>query len=266
MTMLSLKFYQVDAFADQVFQGNPAAVCPLEHWLPDETMQAIAMENNLSETAFFVPEADGFHLRWFTPRSEVDLCGHATLATAHVLVNHLDHQMPQLKFRTASGELVVTNLEDRLAMDFPSRPGRKLKAPMALVDGLVLDPVTTRKARDYMAVLDSADQVLNCRPDLPKLEELDATGIIITAESDDPDIDFVSRFFAPREGIPEDPVTGSAHCTLIPYWAERLGKNHMVARQVSARGGTVYCELKGNRVEIAGKAVTYAEGTFNIPD
>lgn len=260
--MVTIRFFQVDAFTDAVFQGNPAAVCPLDHWLSDSLMQSIAMENNLSETAFFVPETDGFALRWFTPVSEVDLCGHATLAAAHVLVHHLDLKDPEIRFHTASGLLTVTREEGRLAMDFPSRPGEKIKAPMALVDGLVMDPVTTRKARDYMAVLETQTQVLDCKPDLPKLAELDCTGIIITAPGED--VDFVSRFFAPREGIPEDPVTGSAHCTLIPYWAKRLGKETMIARQVSRRGGTVFCRLNGKRVTVSGHAVTFAEGTFQI--
>ena len=264
--MAELTFFQVDAFAEKVFQGNPAAVVPLTMWLPDPVMQAIAMENNLSETAFFVPEGDVYGLRWFTPMSEVDLCGHATLATAHVLVEHLGYKKDKIRFSTASGLLTVTREDDRLAMDFPSRPGDKIKAPMALVDGLVIDPVTTRRARDYMAVVEREEQVANCIPDLTKLSELDCTGIIITAPGDGEDVDFVSRFFAPREGIPEDPVTGSAHCTLIPYWAERLGKDELTARQLSRRGGTVYCRLNGKRVVVGGHAVTYAEGSFQVPE
>jgi len=266
MGKVSLAFYQVDAFADQVFAGNPAAVCRLETWLPDPVMQAIAAENNLSETAFFVPHEDGFHLRWFTPVSEVDLCGHATLASAHVLVNHLDWRKPEIRFTTASGELTVTVRADRMEMNFPSRPGKIVPAPGELVDGLGIQPRETRKARDLMAVVTTEEQVRACRPDPDKLSQLDVTGIIITAPGDDPDIDFVSRFFAPREGIPEDPVTGSAHCTLIPYWAQHLGKSRLVARQVSRRGGTLFCELQGDRVVIAGRAVTYARGTISIPE
>jgi len=264
--MMGLAFYQVDAFADRVFAGNPAAVCPLEQWLPDDVMQAVAMENNLSETAFFVPDGDSFHLRWFTPVNEVDLCGHATLASAHVLVQHLGWDKPTINFQTVSGELVITVRPDSLVMNFPSRPGNIVSAPEALVAGLGIQPRETRKSRDLMAVVDTEARVLACRPDAGRLAELEVTGVMITAPADDPEVDFVSRFFAPREGIPEDPVTGSAHCTLIPYWAERLGKKRLTARQVSPRGGTLYCELKGDRVDIAGRAVTYARGTLSLPD
>ena len=264
--MMDLNFYQVDAFADRVFAGNPAAVCPLEAWMPDEVMQAVAMENNLSETAFFVPDGDGFLLRWFTPVSEVDLCGHATLASAHVLVHHLGWDKPTIRFTTASGELIVTVGEDRLVMNFPSRPGQIVNPPEALVAGLGVRPLVTRKSRDLMAVVETEEQVRECRPDAAKLAELDVTGVMITAAAKDPGVDFLSRFFAPREGILEDPVTGSAHCTLIPYWAERLGKKRLTARQVSRRGGTLFCELKGDRVDIAGRAVTYAQGTLSLPN
>lgn len=264
--MVELTFYQVDAFADRVFGGNPAAVCPLDKWLPDAVMQAVAMENNLSETAFFVPHDAGFHLRWFTPVNEVDLCGHATLASAHVLIRHLGWREPEIRFHTAGGELVVAVREDRLVMNFPSRPGEVVAAPGALVEGLGIQPRETRKSRDLMAVVDTEAQVLACRPDFGRLSELHVTGIMITAPADDPAVDFVSRFFAPREGIDEDPVTGSAHCTLIPYWAERLGKKRLTARQVSRRGGTLYCEWKGDRVDIAGRAVTYARGSISFPN
>ncbi|HDP93972.1 MAG TPA: PhzF family phenazine biosynthesis protein [Candidatus Aminicenantes bacterium] len=260
----SLTFYQVDAFADKVFAGNPAAVVPMVTWLPDSIMQAIAMENNLSETAFFVPREGGFHLRWFTPVNEVDLCGHATLASAHVVVRHLGWKKPEIRFTSAGGELIVAVRGDLLGMNFPSRPGKVVQAPGALVDGLGMRPLETRKSRDFMAVLETEAQVLACRPDAAKLSELDVTGIMITAPGAAPEVDFVSRFFAPREGIPEDPVTGSAHCTLIPYWAERLGKDRLTARQVSRRGGTLYCELRDDRVAIAGRAVTYAHGTILI--
>lgn len=266
MNNRSLQFYQVDAFTDQVFTGNPAAVCPLDAWLPDTVMQAVAMENNLSETAFFVPRGEGFHLRWFTPVSEVDLCGHATLASAHVLVSHLGWEKPGIRFFTASGELIVSVCGDRLEMNFPSRPGEIVPPPAALIEGLGLTPLETRRARDLMAVVATEEIVRKCRPDAKKLGELDVTGVMITAPGGEAGIDFVSRFFAPREGIPEDPVTGSAHCTLIPYWAGRLKKNRLLARQVSSRGGTLFCEFQGDRVTIAGRAVTYARGTISIPD
>ncbi len=265
--MMKLRFYQVDAFAEQVFAGNPAAVCPLEKWLPDEIMQSIATENNLSETAFYVPQGDGFGLRWFTPVSEVDLCGHATLATAHVLVHHEGFTGDTIRFSSKSGKLHVNRDGERLALDFPARPGEPVEAPDALVKGIGRQPVACFRSRDYMAVLESEADVLACRPDQLQLGKLDATGIIITApaSSCETDYDFVSRFFAPREGIPEDPVTGSAHCTLIPYWAERLGKQMLTAHQCSPRGGMLYCRLMGKRVSIAGTAVTYAEGTLHLP-
>lgn len=265
---MKLGFYQVDAFAEQVFAGNPAAVCPLEQWLPDAIMQAIATENNLSETAFYVPEGDRFGLRWFTPVSEVDLCGHATLATAHVLVHHEGFTGNTIRFSSKSGELRVIRDGARLALDFPARPGDPVEPPEALVNGIGQKPAACFRSRDYMAVLESEADVLACRPDQLELSKLDATGIIITApaSSCERGYDFVSRFFAPREGIPEDPVTGSAHCTLIPFWADRLGRETLTARQCSTRGGMLYCQLKGERVSIAGHAVTYAKGVLNLPE
>ncbi len=264
---MNLNFYQVDAFAERVFTGNPAAVCPLEKWLPDETMQSIATENNLSETAFYVPEGDGFGLRWFTPVSEVDLCGHATLATAHVLVQHEGFTGDIIRFSSRSGELRVKRDGDRLALDFPARPGDAVSPPEALVKGIGREPVACYRSRDYMAVLESEADVLACRPDHLELSKLEATGIIITApaSSCENNYDFVSRFFAPREGIPEDAVTGSAHCTLIPYWTQRLEQSVLTAFQCSPRGGMLYCRSMGDRVSIAGTAVTYARGSIFLP-
>ena len=255
---MKIPFYQVDAFTDRVFGGNPAAVCPLETWPDDALMQAIAAENNLSETAFFVSEGDGFRLRWFTPALEVDLCGHATLASAHVLFHHLGYDRDVIRFETLSGTLSVERQGDLLAMDFPASKPVPAEAPQALLDGLGARPTAVLKSRDYMAVFERQQEVLDIRPDFAALAQLDCLGIMATAPGED--ADFVSRFFAPRAGIPEDPVTGSAHTTLVPYWAERLGKTVLHARQVSERGGELFCEHRGQRVSIAGRAVTYAVG------
>jgi len=261
---MDIPIFQVDAFTDTPFSGNPAAVCPLDAWLPDDRLQAIAMENNLSETAFFVPRTDGsFDLRWFTPAAEIDLCGHATLASGHVLVRHLGFSGDRIAFHSRSGPLFVNVLADKLALDFPSRPGRPIHPPAALTDGLSMEPVETCQARDFLAVLASVDAVLACKPDFDRLAELPCTGIIITAPGTD--CDFVSRFFAPAVGVPEDPVTGSAHCTLTPYWANRLGKTELTARQLSRRGGTLWCTLAGDRVHIAGQAVTVLTGKLHLP-
>lgn len=254
---MKLKQFQVDAFASHVFEGNPAAVCPLESWLDDAVMQAIAEENNLSETAFFVPVDAGFELRWFAPRCEVDLCGHATLATAHVLYAHLGYTEPSVSFFTRSGELVVSKLGDALQMDFPVRRPTRCEAPGALLRGLGATPVEVWAADDYVAVFDSEAAIRAIAPDYVALAQLDLRGVCVTAPGTD--VDFVSRFFAPRVGIPEDPVTGSAHCTLAPYWAGRLGKPTLSAHQVSTRGGRLTCELAGERVLLAGRAVTFME-------
>jgi PhzF family phenazine biosynthesis protein len=255
--------YQVDAFASEVFAGNPAAVCPLAGWLDDAVMQAIAGENNLSETAFFVPTERGFHLRWFSPVREVDLCGHATLATAHVLFEHLGYDRPAVAFETRSGELVVERRDGRLSMDFPATlPGPGF-APDALVAGLGEPPVEVLCADDYLVVFADEATIRRLAPDLARLSELDLRGVCVTAPGEE--VDFVSRFFAPKYGIPEDPVTGSAHCALTPYWAARLGKEELEARQVSARGGALHCRLNGDRVVISGNAVTFLVGEISIP-
>lgn len=255
---MKLKQYQVDAFTDKVFSGNPAAVVPLTAWLDDALLQAIAAENNLSETAYFVPSANTFHLRWFTPTNEVPLCGHATLASAHVLFEILGYDQPTIRFETLSGELRVERVGSQLRMDFPSTPPAPCAAPDALVRGLGQGPIEVlATATKYLAVFESAATIRSIVPDHAALCELDRAGIIITAP--DATYDFVSRFFAPKLGVPEDPVTGSAHCVLAPYWAHRLGKTLLKARQVSKRGGDVTCEVQDDRVFLLGTAVTFME-------
>jgi PhzF family phenazine biosynthesis protein len=259
---MSIPYYQVDTFTSTLFAGNPAGVCLLAAWLPDAVLQSIAAENNLAETAFIVQRDSGFDLRWFTPALEMDLCGHATIAPAHVIFRHLGYRDAVVRFQTRSGELTVTRTGDLLTLDFPARPAVACAAPAALVKGLGLAPTTTAKARDYLAVFDSERAVRELRPDMAALMQLDCLGIIATAPGDH--CDFVSRFFAPRAGVPEDPVTGSAHCTLIPYWAERLGRPRLNALQVSQRGGELFCEHRGERVSIAGRAVTYSSGFLHV--
>jgi PhzF family phenazine biosynthesis protein len=261
---MELSIYQVDAFASQVFRGNPAAICPLERWLPDETLQSIATENNLAETAYFVRTGDRYHLRWFTPACEVDLCGHATLASAYVLFEYLNAAGDTLRFDTKSGELAVTRDSGLLTMDFPARPPRPVTADLAILKALGGNPVETLAARDLMVVYSTEADVRSLKPDLFALMKIEYFAVIVTAPGDD--VDFVSRFFAPAKGVPEDPVTGSAHTTLIPYWAGRLGKTELRARQVSPRSGELYCQLAGSRVKIAGHAAPYLKGTISIPE
>lgn len=261
---MKLCLYQLDAFADTVFAGNPAAVVPLESWLSDETMQNIADENNLSETCFFIPTENGFHIRWFTPTLEVDLCGHATLAAAYVIFHILNYQQAEISFESRSGVLKVSRNEDWLTLDFPVDTYQVAVAPPALNESLgELAPFTVFKGKsDYMVVLDSETQLREIKPDILILSTVPTRGIILTAPGDK--VDFVSRFFAPQSGIDEDPVTGSAHTTLIPYWAERLGKNSLTARQISARGGYLRCELVGERTLISGQAKLYLSGEINV--
>lgn len=262
---MNLPLYWIDAFADRLFAGNPAAVVPLAGWLPDATMQRIAFENGLAETAFLVPLAPGrWHLRWFTPALEIDLCGHATLAAAHVLFRESGHAGDTVTFDSRSGPLLVRRRGDLLELDFPSRPAPPAPAPDDLVRGLGATPGFVALARDYLCVFDTAAAVRALRPDFAALARLPVIGIIATAPGDD--CDFVSRFFAPRAGVPEDPVTGSAHCNLVPYWAGRLGRNSLHARQVSARGGELWCELRGDRVGLAGRCVRYLRGELTLPD
>jgi PhzF family phenazine biosynthesis protein len=259
---MNLQIFQVDAFTREAFHGNPAAVVPLEEWLPTETMLAIAAENNLAETAFFVKEGDGYGLKWFTPTVEMDLCGHATLASAFVLWNELGFTGETLSFETRSGTLTVARDGDLMVLDFPSRPPAETDAPANLGEALSAEPETTLKSRDLLCVYNSEAEVLALRPDFNAITDLGVHAVIVTAPGDRSD--FVSRFFAPCVGVDEDPVTGSAHCTLIPYWAERLGKNELYARQVSERGGEIFCELKGDRVRMAGNAVLYLKGEIYV--
>lgn len=261
-----LDLYQVDAFTAERFRGNPAAVVPLEAWLPDELMQAIAAENALSETAFFVPapEAGRYELRWFTPAAEVDLCGHATLATAFVLLEVLGRDGDVVTFDSASGPLGVRRGEEgRLVLDFPARPAEPSDPPEGLERALGAGAVEVRRAsRDYLVVLEREAEVRGLRPDFGRLEALDLAGTIVTAPGDE--VDFVSRYFCPAFGILEDPVTGSAHSTLVPYWSARLGRRTLRARQVSSRGGELHCVDRGDRVEIGGQAVLYLEGRIRL--
>ncbi len=261
---MRLPIYQIDAFAERPFEGNPAAVLPLEHWLPDDLMRAIAVENNLAETAFLVKEESGWRIRWFTPELEIDLCGHATLASAYVLFHELKEPGDTLHFASLSGPLRVDREGELLVLDFPSRPPAACEAPAGLFEALGLSPRPVAKARDHVVVLDSEAELRALAPDFHALDRVDSFGVIATAPGDT--VDFVSRFFTPAAGIPEDPVTGSAHCTLIPYWAERLGKAKLSARQISRRGGSLHCELKGDRVRIGGRAVKVLEGRFVLPD
>lgn len=265
---MRLPIYQVDAFAEKLFGGNPAAICPLQAWLPDATMQAIAAENNLAETAFFVREpagGDDYALRWFTPAVEVDLCGHATLASAHIVFSVLDPGRERVSFRTLkAGTLIVEKRGDMLMMDFPARPAEPVEPPPGLIAAVGGTPREVLKARDHMLVYGSAAEVAALTPDFAALASIENCGAAIATAPGDDGIDFVSRFFAPAKGIPEDPATGSSHCTLVPYWAKRLGKRELKARQLSRRVGTLSCALNGDRVAIGGRTVLYLEGEIEI--
>lgn len=259
---MKLKLYQIDAFAEQAFEGNPAAIVPLEEWLPDKTLQQIAEENNLAETAYYVPSKSGFHIRWFTPCSEVKLCGHATLASAFVLFNEIDYGEDTIVFDSLSGPLSVTRNGELLSLDFPNQMPSPCETPQELVLGLGVEPSTCLANEDYMAVYKSEADLAVLNPKALHLEQLDRRGVIATAPSEQ--YDFVSRFFAPKVAILEDPVTGSSFTHLIPYWAARLGKEKLIAKQISPRGGVVHCELAGDRVLISGRAVKYLEGEIEI--
>jgi PhzF family phenazine biosynthesis protein len=259
---MDLTMYQVDAFTDRLFAGNPAAVVPLTSWLPDETMQAIAAENNVSETAFFVPAGDGYHLRWFTPTIETELCGHATLATAFVLLTRLTPGRDSVGFETMSGPLRVRRAGDLFTLDLPAQPPAPCTMPAQMLDALGGDPVEVLGAVKYLVVFHDEVEVAALRPDVVTLSAVDRDGVIATAPGRG--CDFVSRYFAPHAGVPEDPVTGSAHCTLVPYWAARLGRARLHARQISRRGGELQCELAGNRVHLAGRAMLYMEGRIHV--
>lgn len=268
--MPTIPLFHVDAFTREVFGGNPAAVCPLEAWLPDALLYRIAAENNLPETAFFVKTGEGcYDLRWLTPTTEVDLCGHATLASAFVLRERLGDGSPTLRFATtSSGELTVTGGgADGYTLDFPSRPAERVPAQAALTFALGAEPDEVWKARDHVCVYAYESDVRTMVPDMVRLQAIAPHGVVVTAPADptqSPGADFVSRFFAPAIGVPEDPVTGSTHCTLAPLWASRLGRSSLVARQVSARGGELHCVVQGDRVLLTGHAVCYLEGTIRL--
>jgi PhzF family phenazine biosynthesis protein len=265
---MELPLYQIDAFASAAFRGNPAAVCPLDRWLPDETMQSIAAENNLAETAFYVRKGDRYGLRWFTPTVEVDLCGHATLATASVILGiRREIAGPKVVFDSRSGELAVETDGELYALDFPARPPATSPADCSSVEAALgakpSQVLGVQGAGDCLCVFETQDQVQGLRPVMDRLAAIDCFSFIATAPG--LDCDFVSRFFAPAQGIPEDPVTGRAHTTLIPYWSGRLGKKQTFARQISKRGGELWCEDRGDRVRIAGRAIRYLEGMIEVP-
>lgn len=259
---MKLPIYQVDAFTGRLFGGNPAAVVPLEEWLPDEILQAIGAENNLSETAFTVPRDDIFELRWFTPTIEVDLCGHATLAAGFVHFEELGHAGDVIRFESQGGSLAVRREGDLYSLDFPARPPEPTDRGDALADALGARPREVYMSRDTVALFDTEEEVRALAPDFGKLEAMDDFAVIATAPGNE--ADFVSRFFVPKAGIPEDPVTGSAHCTLVPFWSRRLGKKKLRALQVSRRVGELFCEDCGDRVAIAGRAVLYLKGEITV--
>jgi PhzF family phenazine biosynthesis protein len=260
---MQIPIYQVDAFTSRQFGGNPAAVCLLGSWPNAKVMQYIAAENNLSETAFIVRSDSGYDLRWFTPKVEVDLCGHATLAAGYVVLHILNPGIDSISFETLSGTLVVSQSGEKLSMDFPSRAPSSVEVTDALSDALGKVPTEVHMSRDVLALYDDEASVRALSPDFAKLAVIeDGLGVIVTAIGDE--VDFVSRFFAPKAGIAEDPVTGSAHCTLVPFWSERLGQSQLQARQISERGGELQCELRGDRVIISGECALYLEGTIGI--
>ena len=259
---MDIPFYQIDAFTDHVFAGNPAGVCFLDSWITNAQLQSIAAENSLSETAFLVRAGKHYELRWFTPRMEIDLCGHATLASAFAVFEFIDPMAQRVDFETKSGRLSVERQGKLLMMDFPSRPPEPCQPPVDIAAILGAPPSATLRSRDLLVVYDHEDQVRRLKPEMERVAALDHFAVIVTAPGRNSD--FVSRFFAPGAGIPEDPVTGSAHCTLIPYWSKRLGKKEMHALQLSERGGALFCVDRGDRVVIGGRAITFLTGTIHI--
>lgn len=261
---MKIPIFQVDAFTDRLFSGNPAAVCPLDSWLPDETMQKIAMENSVAETTFFVSTDAGYEIRWFTPDIEQDLCGHATLAAAHVIARHLDPTLSTIRFLSRSGELTVLVENDLITLNFPTRIPVSAAAPQVVMDAIQVKPLEVLKSRDYLLIFDDEEIIRSLKPKQSILDQinLDPGGVIVTAPGKE--TDFVSRYFTPQASIFEDPVTGSAHCSLIPYWSKRLRKESMVALQLSARGGKLNCKDLGERVLISGEAITYMEGHISV--
>ncbi len=260
---MKVPIYQVDAFTSEVFKGNPAAVCPLKEWLPDEVMQNIAMENNLSETAFFIEDNEFYQIRWFTPKSELDLAGHPTLATAHILLNQFKIDKHELIFKTKIGDTLKVTINDNLyLMDFPSRPPKRVNEIDLLSEALGKEPIEILAHRDLIAVFNNQDEISSLNPDLEKLKQIDYPSVVVTSKGNHSD--FVSRNFAPKLGIPEDPVTGSSHCELIPYWSNKINKKEMIAFQISERGGKIYCTNKNSRVLIGGKAITFLRGEIEL--
>lgn len=260
---MRIPYYHVDAFTSGVFAGNPAGVCILETWLDDQVLQSIACENRLPETAFLVGSGPEYALRWFTPEVEIDLCGHATLASGFILASLKDSAITTFYFHTQSGQLSVTRTPNNLyTLDFPARPGEASTCPADLSAALGAVPLEVRKSRDYLCVFASEEEVKSLQPDFTRTAALDSFGVIVTAPGRN--VDFVSRFFAPGAGIPEDPVTGSSHCTLVPYWSERTGKTSLHALQVSQRGGELFCEDQGDRILISGQAALYLSGTITL--
>lgn len=262
---MQYKMYQVDAFTDKPFAGNPAAIVPLTEWLPDHLMQSIAMENNIAETAFYVPQGEDFHLRWFTPTVEVELCGHATLASAFLLLNHLEPERESVTFHTRSGPLLVTRNGEGFTMDLPVVEPHPIDLPDGFVEAIGREPVEMLAGRKAMAVFDDPVFIRDMMPDLLYIAGLEQDGLIITSPGEDGGpYDFISRYFAPAGGIPEDPVTGSAHVTTAPYWSRKLGKQELNAFQASPRGGAVLCRMGDGRVFMSGQAVLFMEGTINV--
>lgn len=258
--MTKIKIYQVDAFTSQLFSGNPAAVCPLDNWLPDEVMQSIALENNLSETAFFIKNKDKFFLRWFTPKVEIDLCGHATLATAHIIYSEMDYESDNIEFNIKSGDILnVTRNQNILTMNFPAYEPKIIDQDLdELFVAFGVRPISFLYCNYGLAVFNNEEEIVRILPNLAAIEKLPYNGIIVTAPGEN--VDFVSRFFGPKLGIPEDPVTGGAHCELIPYWSKQLDKKDMIAKQLSKRGGVIHCSYLGDRVSIGGEATTFMHG------
>ena len=260
---MKIPIYQVDAFTSEIFKGNPAAVCPLREWLPDQIMQNIAMENNLSETAFFIEDNGIFHIRWFTPKAELDLAGHPTLATAHIILKELDKNIKIINFKTKIGDVLKVILNNNLyVMDFPSRDPKNINDIDILNDALGKKPRKLLAHRDLIVVFDSQDEIQSISPNMDKLKQLSYPSVVITAIGNK--VDFVSRNFAPKLGIPEDPVTGSSHCELIPYWSKILNKKEMIAYQLSERGGEIYCGHNDDRVSLGGEAITFLRGEIEI--
>ncbi|MHC6179709.1 PhzF family phenazine biosynthesis protein [Clostridium sp. JNZ X4-2] len=259
-----MEYYVVDAFADEIFKGNPAGVCVLDKWINDDTMQKIAGENNLSETAFVVKNGNNYDLRWFTPKAEIDLCGHATLGTAYVISNYVDVGIEEMLFNTASGILKVKRRGDLYEMDLPLREPERIELSKGVISEIIgVEPVELYLSRDLFVVLKTEEQVQKLAPNFSRMKKLDkGLGVIVTARGID--VDFVSRCFYPKLGVNEDPVTGSAHSNLVPFWWKRLNKSVMIAKQLSERGGTLYCEIAGRRVKVSGKAVPYMKGSIII--